>query len=343
MFPRASYRRERVPPGSTAVTVAAIVVGGEDPERAPSVTEREARGTTRSPRCHRGGKARAIAAGLSMIVVHGAVVSDKAVGGTAFSDGAYGLLHQRMTVERTSFYVYRDADSGSNHGFPSGLFGVTGKITLDTSCIDEVGSVGGCSTDANRLDAARGTALRISFAPLSPGQFAGVNFEEPEHWGAQPRGQGYDLRGATELVFDVRTTSAQGVSLEFGVGGPGHTTGFIPITHEWTTKRIPLSSLNVSAGDLANVHILFSVGANDAHAPAGATVLLDNVRFEPMPASRQAAVQFPLANQTFGVVPRASPAPGRVSFPLDQVLLEHAVSVHRGTRRPGRNDLGHPR
>jgi hypothetical protein len=35
----------------------------------------------------------------------------------------------------------------------------------------------------NRLDRHRGTILRIAFDPLSPGQFAGVNIEEPEGWG----------------------------------------------------------------------------------------------------------------------------------------------------------------
>jgi hypothetical protein len=66
---------------------------------------------------------------------------------------------------------------------------------------------------------------------------------------------------------------------------------------------------------LSNVHLLFEVVTNDVHDPRGATVLLDNIQFNPAPTNQAATLSFPLANQTFGVVPQqASP------IPSDQVL-----------------------
>src|SRR5438093_509081 len=74
----------------------------------------------------------------------------------AISDAAYPLLTQRATAGQTSFFVYRDADSASNHGFPSGFFGAINKIQIDPACIDDPTAPNGCSTDPNRLDRDRG-------------------------------------------------------------------------------------------------------------------------------------------------------------------------------------------
>ena len=46
---------------------------------------------------------------------------------TNISDSAYGLLTNRVTANHSGFYVYVDADSGFNHGFPSGFFGDIGR------------------------------------------------------------------------------------------------------------------------------------------------------------------------------------------------------------------------
>src|ERR1051325_12242736 len=51
-------------------------------------------------------------------------------------DAAYLLLADRVAANRTSFYVYQDADSGFNHGFPSGFFGDIGRVHLNTVCVD---------------------------------------------------------------------------------------------------------------------------------------------------------------------------------------------------------------
>jgi hypothetical protein len=231
------------------------------------------------------------------------------------SSPAYQLIGGRVVANQTSFYVYVDQDSGFNHGFPSGFFANNlvnlGTIHIDTGCIDDLSATNGCSTDPNALDRLRGTVTRISFDGQSTGNFAGVNIEEPENWGVLQTGKGYDLRGASNVVFDVR--SPNGAMVQFGVGGcnAAYTK---PISSNWTTTTIALNSLSC-APDLSNVHKLFAIATNDAHAPNGATVLVDNVRFDPIPTSQQSTLGFPLGNQTFGVPPEQN-----LPFPSDQVL-----------------------
>jgi len=234
---------------------------------------------------------------------------------TDISTGAYGLLNTRTAANQQSMYVYLDQDSGLNHGFPSGFFasnpGNLATIHIDTGCIDDPNAATGCSTDPNVLDRSHVTVVRFSFDAQTSGNFAGVNIEEPENWGVLQTGTGYDLRGATSVTFDIR--SPNGAMVQFGVGGC--TTPYTaPIATTWTTITLALDSLSCTP-DLSDVHLLFGVATNDQHAPNGATVLVDNIVFTPVPTARQSAQGFPLGNQTFGVLPQES-AP----IPLDQVL-----------------------
>lgn len=138
--------------------------------------------------------------------------------------------------------------------------------------------------------------MQVTFDPQPPGSFAGVNIEEPENWGVLRTGRRYDLRGAANVIVDVR--SPDGATVQFGVGGC--TTDFFTVPPTWTTMTIALSSLKGCTLDLSSVHILFGVATNDIHAPHGGTVLLDNIRFDPVPANQQSALSFPISNQTFG-------------------------------------------
>jgi hypothetical protein len=234
---------------------------------------------------------------------------------TNVSDAAYTLLNARTTANQQNFFVYQDQDSGFNHGYPSGLFASSqanlATIRTDAGCVYDAAAAASCGTSTSAMDRSRGTVFRISFAAQTPGNFAGVNFEEPEKWGALQSGTGYDLRGATAISLDVLSPDA--ASVQFGVGScVTPYTG--PLSSAWTTMTVTLGSLSC-APDLSNVHVLFSVATNDQHAPNGAEVLLDNVQFIPVPTSRQAALGFPVANQTFGVVPQQA-----VPIPSDQVL-----------------------
>ncbi len=254
-----------------------------------------------------------------------------AVGG--LGDNAYPSLAQLATAQRKAFFVYQDADSGFNHGVPSGFYGAAGKVRLDAGCVNDPLAATGCApAGSTQMDRERGTALRVVFDPLAQGEFAGVNFEEPENWGARgmPASRGYDLRGATELVFEVR--SPTGIRVQFGVGG--RVTDFLNIERggAFATLRIRLDSLKdpgtgaVSPPNLGDVHFPFSVAANSQFTGGGGTLLLDNIRFEPVPASRQSALGFPLANQTFGLTPFEDKAAGRVPIPPDQLLRNVTTS-----------------
>jgi hypothetical protein len=244
---------------------------------------------------------------------------------TGISNTAYLQISQQIMPALAPFYVYQDQDSGLNHGYPSGFFAdppaTLSKLHVDTGCIDDPISLTGCTTDPGRLDRVRGTILRVTFDPLSGTQFAGVNIEEPQNYGANPRGVGYDLRGATQVIFDVRTPTPGGAWVRFNVGGQGHDTPWVYLRQSslYTTMTVSLASLNLSTADLANVHLLFGIGTNASNAPNGAIILLDNIRFDPAPTSQQSVLGFPTANQTFGALPLSTPDPGRVPFPADQV------------------------
>lgn len=244
----------------------------------------------------------------------------------SLSDGAYLLIAQRVTANQTNFYVYQDADAGLNHGAPSGFFGEFDKIRLEAACVDDPNSPTGCSPDANRLDRVHGTVLRVSFDAL--GTFAGVNIEEPENHGVNPRGSGYDMRGATRLLFDARSPS--GLKAQFGVGGCTSNLITLPASQtEYTPVTIPLNTLRCQP-DLSNVHTLFTVVVDGTNAPNGGTVLLDNIRVEPVPTRQQSLLGLPVSTQTFGLVPQQSAAQGRVPLPSDQVLRNLATTYESG-------------
>jgi hypothetical protein len=239
------------------------------------------------------------------------------------SSGVYAVLSARTTSNQNGFFVYHDQDDGLNHGFPSGFFGAIDHISLDAGCIDDPTTANGCSTDTTRLDRTRGTVLRITIAPLSPQTFAGVNIEEPENWGVLQTGNGYDLRGANNIVFDVRSPTAS--KFQFGVGRC--VSNFVAVPTSWTTMSIPLSSLQSPSSPpepcppaLDQVHVLFTAVTDSGDAPNGGTVLLDNIHYDPTPTSHQFALGFPVGNQTFGVVPLQTASAGRVPIPSDQVL-----------------------
>jgi hypothetical protein len=237
------------------------------------------------------------------------------------SNPAYQTLNARSSANQAAFYVYRDADSGLNHGFPSGFFGILSSIDIDTACVDDPAQANGCSIDPTRLDTVRGTVMRVTFGkqnqlPL----FSGVNIEDPENWGMLQTGVGYNLTSATSVVLDVR--SPTGLSLQFGVGECQTPFMSFAPSLTYTTITIPLNSLSC-APDLTNVHVLFTVVTNSTYAPNGGTILLDNIHFTPVP-SRQLtdpkASSFPLSTTTYGVISLQSAASGPIPFPSDQVL-----------------------
>jgi hypothetical protein len=234
---------------------------------------------------------------------------------TSLSDCVFQSLNQSVVENQTRFYVFKDADSGFNHGFPALFFSsgfIPDRVKLEPACVDDLISATGCTTDPGRFDVTRGNVFHIGFPPLASGEFAGLLFKEPQDFDPQKSpGIGYDLRPATMLQFDAR--SPDGIRAQFGVGNC--VTDFIKLDPSW--KTITLNLTNACPSDISNTHILFSVGTNANVAPAGGSVLLDNIQFLPVPARQRIdpkALSYPVANQTFGVV-----ANERLPIPIDQV------------------------
>jgi hypothetical protein len=258
---------------------------------------------------------------------------------TIISTLAYQTLTSRVTANQNGMFLYKDEDSGFNHGFPSGVFPSGAVLTIDAGCVDSPTDVTiGCysSTDVTDFDISRGTVLRITFPALPGSAFAGLNIEEPQNWGVLVANNqcgvtvtcnGYNLTGATAAEFDVR--SPTGINVQFGVGQCE--TQFLTLPASQTYTHISMALNTSSLGctpSLNSVNVLFTVTASNA--AAGATILLDNIRFTPAPArasQAQETLSLPLSTQTFGVVPQTS------SFPSDQVnrnvaaIYESALTI----------------
>lgn len=249
------------------------------------------------------------------------------------SDAAYALLNELATANEANFFVYEDADSGFNHGFPSGVFAgpTTGPhalspqrltelidgIDIDLACVNDPSSADGCTSDPSRLDRDRGNVMRITLPPLNSiaplvHEFVGLTFEEPEGFGSLGAGRGYDLRGAGRVLFQARSPTPGGIDVQFGVGGRvTDRNGFFHLRDTFSDISINLDALRnpdtnqPSPPDLSNVHLLFTVVTDAAHAPNGGTVIVDNIRFDPVPTNPtgETRLSFPLGNETFGVVP----------------------------------------
>jgi hypothetical protein len=161
----------------------------------------------------------------------------------------------------------------------------------------------------------------------------GVNIEEPQNWGvisannqcgAPLSCNGYDLTGATAVEFDMR--SPTGINIQFGVnqcntnntGNPENNNFFaVPASQTWTHMSLNLNTSSLSCTVPSPANVLFTVEASNI--PNGATILLDNIQFTPVPTRATQTQEgenrsLPFSTQTFGAVPQTSPP-----FPPDQV------------------------
>ncbi len=252
-----------------------------------------------------------------------------AAGSADFSEGAYELLHQRVGYHSEHFYVYRDADSGFNRGTPSGFFAgdrwgqrpdLRDQIRIDAACVFDASQPTGCSADPNALDRQRGTVMRITSPPLQgTTEFAGLYLEEPEGFSAAPRGRGYDLRDTTHVILEAYSPTPGGVRVQFAMAGRNtDRNNPISIGGDWQTISVPLASLRhpdtnfIAPPVLSNVQLLFGIVFSSATAPAGGTVLLNNIRFVRLEGSRELPpanptgapqLALPAGTESFGVVP----------------------------------------
>lgn len=270
---------------------------------------------------------RKIASVLAALAV---CVSSVVWGQTADVDPVWVERYARMVDDeiqkvRRVFAVYEDLDSGYNHGTFSGVFGspsARDKILIDPGCIPLGNPPTGCSLDANATNRERGTVLRVEFQPLVADEFVGVSAVEPAGLFLNESGAPYDLRGIERLTFDAMSPTANnGLRVQFGFGGS--TAPFRSLTTQWSRITINLSDQTAIVNP-ERTSILFTIVTNAANARQGGIVLLDNIRFEPVPATQMVTLGFPPGFKTYGVVPVRSDLPGPIPVPPDQLFRNHA-------------------
>ena len=167
------------------------------------------------------------------------------------------------------FYVYEAWGSDKNHYVPKGWMGDYSDIKFD---------------DNYKLDPERPSVIQIVYTPTGADQFAGIFWwDPPEAFFADIDG-GFDLSCATKLTFWARGEYG-GEKAEFKVGGlsekyqdslqPAFSTGPIVLTDKWENY-----TLNLRDKDLSHIIGGFVWVTNKPSNPAGATIYLDDIRFE---------------------------------------------------------------
>lgn len=168
------------------------------------------------------------------------------------------------------FPVYTDENSPDNHYIPSGWMGDYSDISYD---------------GAHMRGAHRGsTCIKIAYSSRATqgARWAGIYWQNPaNNWGNSPGG--FDLTGASRLVFWARGEKGGERIEEFKVGGiageypDSDVSGIGPVTlsSEWKKFVIDLDDR-----DLSSIVGGFAWSANLDNNPDGFTIYLDDIRFE---------------------------------------------------------------
>ncbi len=169
------------------------------------------------------------------------------------------------------FPVYSDTKSPDNHYSPSGWMGDYGDLKVN----DQYG--------VNPHSGTTCIQWKYSAKGANGAGWAGVYWQNPaNNWGAKKGG--FDLTGATKLVFWARGEKGGEIIAEVGVGGitgkyadtDKVSTGPIKLTTEWKQYEI-----DISKADLSYISGGFFWTAKAEDEPAGGiTFYLDDIRFE---------------------------------------------------------------
>jgi hypothetical protein len=172
--------------------------------------------------------------------------------------------------EAMPFYIYADRSSVNNHFIPSGYMGDYGDIKYD----------GASKEDPYLGD----TCIKITYSAKATqgARWAGVYWQyPPNNWGTVDKG--FDLSRAQKLTFWARGAKGAERVEEFKVGGlmgefsDSDTAGIGPVilTKEWKQYAIDLKGKDMS-------YIIggFAWATNADVNPDGATVYLDEIKFE---------------------------------------------------------------
>jgi hypothetical protein len=171
--------------------------------------------------------------------------------------------------ENTSCPLYVYQDWGNTKFVPEGFMGDIADINLD---------------DNFQRDISRPNVITITYTPNGGQGFAGIYWWVPgTNWG-NGDDVGLDISCASKLTFWARGEKG-GEKAEFKVGGlkgvysdslqPALSSGPITLTTEWLQYTIDLSRKDLS-------HIMggFVWVTNKPANPNGATIYIDDVRFE---------------------------------------------------------------
>ncbi|MCB4790604.1 MAG: hypothetical protein LHV68_01835 [Elusimicrobia bacterium] len=167
------------------------------------------------------------------------------------------------------FYVYKDGRLPMNHYVPTGVMGDFGDITIIEDSTENPQEGLSC--------------IKITYtAKAASGQrWAGVYWQEPaNNWAKLEKG-GFDLTGATRLVFWVRGEKGGETISEFKVGGMQgdfpdtalYNIGPVVLTKEWKEYEIPFD-VNPNLKRLAGG---FCFAASQKDNPQGFVIYLDNI------------------------------------------------------------------
>lgn len=171
--------------------------------------------------------------------------------------------------EQCPFYVYSDWGSDLNHFVPEGWMGDVDDIMFD---------------DNYQLDRDRANVIQIEYSPSGRNRWAGIYWWDPPGSDWAKLDGGFDLSCATRLTFWARGQIG-GEKAEIKVGGlkgryrdslqPARSAGPIVLTNEWVQY-----TLNLRGRDLSHIIGGLVWVTNRRDNPTGATILLDDIRFE---------------------------------------------------------------
>ena len=168
------------------------------------------------------------------------------------------------------FKVYTDANSPDNHYAPSGWMGDWGDLKLNQAQFDNPRSGTTCIQVDYTIKRSQGA------------NWAGIYWQNPpNNWGSKPGG--FDLTGASKLVFWARGEKGGEIIHEFRTGGitgeysDSDVAGFGPVrlTKEWKKYEIDLTDK-----DLTSISGGFMWSANVENNPEGFTIYFDDIRYE---------------------------------------------------------------
>jgi len=168
------------------------------------------------------------------------------------------------------FPIYTDENSPDNHYFPSGWMGDYSAISFDSAYM------------ANPHSGSTSIKITYSNRATQGAGWAGIYWQNPSNnWGTSPGG--FDLTGATKLVFWARGEVGGERIEEFKVGGiTGEYAdtdvagiGPVALTPDWKKYVIDLSGK-----DLSSIIGGFAWSANLDNNPEGLRFYLDDIRYE---------------------------------------------------------------